>query len=183
MLYCPAMSDAPSNPLTPGEMHSVQQALNFDLDTIREIATLLSESGLGEICIETTDEDASPARLLLRRESRTPAAPVYHAPPAPLAGADAATTEAQTGESGDESIPAIATTNISAPAVGVYRSAKNPVKEGDVVKSGQAVAYVESMRVPHEVFSPVAGKVLDLRAQDGQGIEYGQVLFVIEETP
>jgi acetyl-CoA carboxylase biotin carboxyl carrier protein len=174
------MSDALSNPVTQSE----KQPLNFDLETIREVAALLRESSMGEICIETTSEDAAPARLLLRREPSTPAAaPVYIAPPAPVATTDATASETQAGEGENASTPAAPTTNVASPAVGVFRPAKNPVKEGDAVKVGQAVACVESMRVPHEVFSPVAGQILELRAQDGQGIEYGQVLFVIEETP
>jgi biotin carboxyl carrier protein len=173
------MSDALSNPVTQSE----KQPLNFDLDTIREVATLLRESSMGEICIETTGEDDAPARLLLRREPSTPAAPVYIAPPAPVADFGATTSETQGSESDSPSTPTIPTVSVSSPAVGVFRPAKNPVKEGDTVKAGQAVACVESMRVPHEVFSPIAGQILELRAQDGQGIEYGQVLFVIEETP
>jgi biotin carboxyl carrier protein len=39
------------------------------------------------------------------------------------------------------------------------------------------------MRVPNEVVAPVAGQIREVRAGDGQGIEYGQVLFIIEEAP
>lgn len=171
MLYCPAMSDAPSQPL--------DSSFHFDLDTVREIAQLLRESELGEICIETTDDDAPAARLLIRRGGSTLAAvaPVY-APQVGPALESLDETEAASTPAGQP------TREIASPAVGVFRPApKGAVKEGDTVKAGQTVACVESMRVPNEVVSKFAGRVLELRAMEGQGVEYGQVLFVIEETP
>jgi biotin carboxyl carrier protein len=156
------------------------QPLNFDLDTVREVAALLRESELGEICIETTNEDAPPARLLLRRAVSTPA-PV----PTPIpvsaenTGAAQASAEAAASTSAPSGAP---TAKITSPAVGVFRPAKAPVKAGDVVKAGQTIGCVESMRVPNEIPTPVAGQVLEVCAGDGQGVEYGQVLFVIEET-
>jgi biotin carboxyl carrier protein len=155
------------------------QPLNFDLDTVREVAALLRESQLGEICIETTNEDAPPARLLLRRAARTPL------PRAPLPEPAMEQSSSESAADGGEpaSTPAFPTTQVTAPAVGVFRPAKTPVKEGDVVKAGQAIGCVESMRVPNEVVAPVAGQIREVRAGDGQGIEYGQVLFIIEEAP
>jgi biotin carboxyl carrier protein len=155
-------------------------ALNFDLETVREVAALLRDSELAEICVETTSEDATPARLFLRRAMSTPApvAPTL-APPADSAPL-AKSVDAEPGE--DASTHASPMTEVTSPAVGVFRPAKTPVEAGDEVAAGQVLGMVESLRVPNEIVSPVAGKTLELGAQDGQGVEYGQVLFVIEEA-
>lgn len=158
-------------------MNSASSAtsLKFDLETVREVAALLRESELGEICIETTDEDKPASRLLLRRAPSTPA---YVAPaPAPLEGTVESAPE--TPEVEEQSTPS---TKITSPAVGIFRPATAAVKEGDVVKAKQMLGIVESLRVPNEIASPVEGRVLEMLVTDGQGVEYGQALFVIEEA-
>lgn len=151
--------------------------LQFDLDTVRQVAALLRESELGEICIETTSEDSPRARLLLRR---APSVPLALAPGAlPIAAAPVEASAA--GEDGEgASTPQVKTVSITSMAVGVFRPAKVPVQAGDEISIKQVVGIVESMRVPNEIVSTVAGRVLELGAQDGQGVEYGQTLFVIE---
>ncbi len=155
-------------------------SLQFDIDSIREIAQLLRESELGEICLETTDENDTPARLRLKRAGATVLAP----PPAPVSApavsapvTAGATEEADAVESGGP-----ASFDITSHAVGVFRDAKVPVQVGDEVKARQVLGSVESLRVPNEIVSPSAGKVLAVSAQHGQGIEYGQTLFVIQEA-
>lgn len=155
-------------------------SLNINLETVREVAQLLRESELGEICIETTGED-NPTRLRLRRGTASHGVAAPGETSATNNAAIAAAGSAE--EAGDgETNPAVVTINVTSPAVGVYRPAKTPVKIGDTVRQGQVVGAVESMRVPTDVTSPAAGRVLELNAADGQGVEYGQVLFVVEEA-
>lgn len=168
MLYCLAMSEAP--------LSREGASLTFDLDTVREVAALLRESQLGEICIETTSEDAPAARLMLRRAALlVPAAVDAEAPSTPRGQGDALTPES-------DSTPTVTTTEVTSPAVGIFHPAKTPVAEGETIKAGQVIGVVESMRVPNEVTAPKAGRIRDIRVGDGQGVEFGQVLFVIEET-
>ncbi|MFA4016530.1 MAG: hypothetical protein RUDDFDWM_001640 [Candidatus Fervidibacterota bacterium] len=54
------------------------------------------------------------------------------------------------------------------------------VKVGDVVEEGQVVGIVESLKVPNEVRSPSKGVVTQIFVDDGQVVEYGQVLMVLE---
>ena len=51
---------------------------------------------------------------------------------------------------------------------------------GDRVKAGQLVATIQSLNVLNEVESPIAGRVTELLVQDGQAVEYGQPLMVID---
>lgn len=161
MLYFGVMSDASLQPL------------QFDLETVREVAQLLRENELGEICLETTTEGAPAARLRMRRAAAPIAAsrpPQEHPASTPDPGEDT------------EIGPILpATFTITSMAVGVFREAKVPLRIGDEIKARQVVGCVESLRVPNEIVAPIAGRVLEISTQDGQGIEYGQTLFVIEE--
>jgi len=150
--------------------------LQFDLDSIREIAQLLRESELGEICLETTEEDAPVTRLSLRRA--TAPAPVTSPVYAPIAeqSTPASAIESEEAPIGPKKV------DVNSLSVGVFRSAKVPVNVGDLVKAKQVLGNVESLRVPNEIAASVAGRILEISTSEGQGVEYGQTLFVIEET-
>lgn len=74
---------------------------------------------------------------------------------------------------------------IVAPLVGLFHPWLKPrggtlVAVGDRVKAGQLVGTIESLNVFNEVEASVAGRVVEINAQDGQPVEYGQVLVTIE---
>lgn len=74
---------------------------------------------------------------------------------------------------------------ISAPIVGIFYEAPSPDKPafvsiGDTVKKGQVLCIIEAMKVMNEVVSDKAGKVLAIHGVDGELVEYGQPLFVLE---
>jgi biotin carboxyl carrier protein len=76
---------------------------------------------------------------------------------------------------------------VVAPLVGTFRSWAKPkgkpvVAIGDRVKIGQLVGTIQSLNVLSEVESPVAGRVVELLAQDGQPVEYGQHLVIIDTS-
>ena len=158
-------------------MNPPNKAFNFDLETVRQVAELLRESELTEISIESTGDDAPAARLLLRRAPSTPPAAAPASPENP-----AVEQQGEFVNSDESSIPQVPVFHISSPAVGVFRPAKIPVKAGDQIKAKQLLGCVESLRLPNDIVAAVAGRVVELGAQDGQGVEYGQTLFVIEET-
>ena len=69
--------------------------------------------------------------------------------------------------------------------VGAFYAAPSPgsepyVKVGDVVKAGQVVCIVEAMKLMNEIESEVSGKVVQICVEDGQSVEYGQVLMYVE---
>lgn len=71
---------------------------------------------------------------------------------------------------------------IKAPLVGVFYAAKSPdsapfVKLGDKVKKGDVVCIIEAMKMMNEICADCDGTVLDICAENGNIVEYGQTLF------
>lgn len=74
---------------------------------------------------------------------------------------------------------------VKAPIVGTFYRAPSPeaepfVKEGDMVKKGQVLCIIEAMKLMNEIESEVSGVVRKILVSNGEPIEYGQVLFLIE---
>lgn len=167
--------------------------MQFSLDTVRAVTRLLHDSDLAEISLESTDCDTAASRLTVRRQvppramRRQPAsAPEYsggagHEMPSgdvPVAETSAANTQDTSTHSAHEH----ETVTVSATAVGMFRCSQPPIKVGDHVKLGQVAGIVESLKIPNEVIAPVAGKVIDVLAEEGQAVEYGQSLLVINPS-
>jgi oxaloacetate decarboxylase alpha subunit len=74
---------------------------------------------------------------------------------------------------------------IDSPMVGTFYRAPSPdaqpfVKEGDEIKEGQTVCIIEAMKLMNEIKSEVKGKVVKVLVENGQPVEFGQHLFLIE---
>jgi acetyl-CoA carboxylase biotin carboxyl carrier protein len=74
---------------------------------------------------------------------------------------------------------------VEAPMVGTFYRASSPtadpyVREGDVVKEGQIVCIIEAMKLMNEIEAKIAGRVAKVLVENGQAVEYGQPLFLIE---
>lgn len=74
---------------------------------------------------------------------------------------------------------------ITSPMVGTFYASANPdspafVKEGDSVKEGSTVCIIEAMKMFNEIESDVSGKIVDILVENGEVVEYGQDIFVIE---
>jgi acetyl-CoA carboxylase biotin carboxyl carrier protein len=76
---------------------------------------------------------------------------------------------------------------VEAPMVGTFYRASSPtadpyVREGDLVKEGQIVCIIEAMKLMNEIESKVAGRVAKILVENGQAVEYGQPMFLIEPS-
>lgn len=74
---------------------------------------------------------------------------------------------------------------VKAPIVGTFYRAPSPdaepfVKEGDTVKKGQVLCIIEAMKLMNEIESEVSGVVRKILVSNGEPVEYGQTLFLIE---
>ena len=73
---------------------------------------------------------------------------------------------------------------VKAPMVGVYYAAPAPdakpfVRVGDTVEKGQVICIIEAMKLMNDITAPVAGRIVDICAQDGAVLEYGQTIMKI----
>jgi acetyl-CoA carboxylase biotin carboxyl carrier protein len=149
-----------------------------DKDLIRELAELLRETDLAEIEIEQDD-------FRIRVARSVPAAvPVAHVEPPRTASAGAA-APAEAAQPRSLADPARHPGCVPSPMVGTaYRSpepgTKPFVEVGDMVNVGQTILIVEAMKHMNEVAAPHAGRVVEVLVEDGQPVEYGEPLMIIE---
>ena len=144
----------------------------IDQELIRQLATLLTETDLSEIEVEHAD-------LRIRVARTVSAAPVAYqvAAAAPLmAAAPAAPVEVSlAGHPGTVPSPMVGT---------AYRSpepgSKTFVEIGDTVREGQTLLIVEAMKTMNQIPAPRAGVVKAIMVTDGQPVEYGEPLLIIE---
>jgi acetyl-CoA carboxylase biotin carboxyl carrier protein len=155
-----------------------QKKPDIDKDLIRDLAALLKETELSEIEIEQADFRVR----ISRHVAVAPAQVTYtEAPraPEPVPVADAAAPPKSLAD------PARHPGCVPSPMVGtVYlapeRKAKPFVEVGDQVRQGQPIVIVEAMKHMNEVAAPRAGRIVEILVEDGQPVEYGQPLMIIE---
>ena len=73
---------------------------------------------------------------------------------------------------------------VKSPMVGVFYAAPAPdaqpyVKVGDTVEKGQVICLIEAMKLMNDITAPVSGRIVDICAQDGAVLEYGQTIMKI----
>ena len=151
----------------------------IDTKLVRKLADILKATGLSEIEVEKGELRIRVARELYAapQPMQYAAAPAPMAAPAPAASAaPAPAAPAAPERKGDM---------VKSPMVGtVYLQAKpgDPAfaKVGDTVHEGQTLLIVEAMKTMNPIASPRAGKVAEVLVADGQPIEFGQPLVVLE---
>ena len=139
---------------------------------MRELAGLLTETGLTEIEIEHNG-----ARIRVARQA---AQTVMHAPAAAPASAPAGVTH-EAAPAAPKGPPAGA---VPSPMVGTVYVAPEPgkppfVKVGDTVKEGDTLFIVEAMKTMNPIAAPRSGKITEICVHDSQPVEFGQTLLVI----
>ncbi len=148
----------------------------MNLKEMRALLELFREYGLTEVEVERSGE-----RIRVRREAPPPPAP---APAVGAGPAPAATQAAPAAEPlRDDRRQHLVT--VEAPMVGTFYRGPSPdadpyVREGDVIKEGQVLCIIEAMKLMNEIESKVPGRVIRVLAENGQPVEYGQPLFLIE---
>lgn len=151
----------------------------MDIRKVKKLIELLDESGIAEIEITEGEESV---RISRYAQNATIMAPAPMAPPAQPAtpAAAAAVASAPAAEPEEEGYKVIA------PMVGTFYSAPTPgsapfVQVGDRVNPGDALCIVEAMKMMNQIESEVSGTVKSIRAQNGDPVEYGQVLIIIDQ--
>ena len=143
-----------------------------DQELIRELAKLLDETGLSEIEI-----DREGMRVRVAREMRVQAAPIL----APSVGAP--TAQPPTGAASDD--PTQHPGCVRSPMVGTAYMAPEPgappfIEVGTRVTQGQTLIIIEAMKTMNHIPAPKAGTVTRVLVQNGQPVEFGEPLAIIE---
>ncbi|MEK8127531.1 acetyl-CoA carboxylase biotin carboxyl carrier protein [Paenibacillus filicis] len=160
----------------------------FKLSEIKELVKLVDQSSLQELEIESEG-----TRLSIRKPNKTEqvvvaAAPSAHqfAPaiaqaPAPVAAVQAPAAQAPAATAASDA----GLHTIVSPMVGTFYSAPSPgaadfVSKGSVVKEKTVVCIIEAMKLMNEIEAEVKGEIVQVLAENGQLVEYGQPLFLVK---
>ncbi len=156
----------------------------YDLDDVKRLIELANKNDLSVLEIETKKGRR------IRIEKNKPVAPAVAfnatAPaPAPVQAPVVETAPVQQSAPTQASAPQPTGKTIKAPMVGVFYQAASPEAEpyvtvGKAVKKGDTVCIIEAMKLMNEIQAEEDGTIKEILAKNGDIIEYGQPLFVIE---
>ncbi|QJW91803.1 acetyl-CoA carboxylase biotin carboxyl carrier protein [Spirosoma taeanense] len=154
---------------------------------IQQLIDFISQSGLDEVNIETTDLKIS----VKRYGSGSPVAAVSAAPtpatPAPQPQAQAPQAAASAAQPAPTA-PKAETSNyitIKSPMIGTFYRSSSPdtpsfVEIGDSVSTGKVVCIIEAMKLFNEIESEVSGRIVKVLVENATPVEYDQPLFLVE---
>ena len=148
----------------------------MDIRKVKKLIELLEESDLAEI--EITEGDDS---VRISRHSQAPVPAPY--PVAPPAAAPAAAA----GEAMPDAPPAQPDgITINAPMVGTFYASPAPgakpfVQVGSEIQVGDVLCIIEAMKMMNQIEADVSGVIKSIRVQNGEPVEYGQTLIVIDQ--
>lgn len=153
--------------------------MNVDTKLVRELADMLSETGLTEIEVKDGERKIRVSRgggvAIAAPGQTTPAMPGGTAPASPAAAPTSPDTEADT--------PSLANA-LKSPMVGTAYLAPEPgaanfVSVGDTVKKGDTILIIEAMKVMNPITADKEGKITAILVENAQPVEYDQPLVVI----
>ena len=152
----------------------------MDLRKLKTLIDLVSESNISEL--EITEAEG---KVRIVKAGVAAPAPIYQqAPPAApvaLAGASPVAPPAPAEPAAPEPPGQV----IKSPMVGTFYRSASPgskafVDVGSPIKAGEPVCIIEAMKIMNEIESDCSGKVLQILCENGQAVEFGQPLFIVE---
>lgn len=158
--------------------------MELDLNQLRELLTILNQTDITELSLKSGDLE-----LTLKKGSSVVAQPIITSPPvltAPPASAPVPEISATPDPTPPPQAPKKGT-EINSPMVGTFYRAPSPddppfIEVGDSVKKGQVVCIVEAMKLMNEIEAEANGVVSEILVQNGEPVEFGQVLIRINPS-
>ena len=179
-----------------GERQDQDKQDEFGLSALREVLDLLKDSDISELKIERNGSKLHIRRGVPPAQSSAPfvispslaaALPQGLASPLPpVAPFQQYAVGTVAPAAAPEAHEAIANGQpITSPMVGTYYGAPSPkdqpyVQEGDTIAPGDRVGIVEAMKMMNEIESEISGRIVRILVKNGQPVEYGQSLMIIE---
>lgn len=152
----------------------------MDLRKLKTLIDLVSESNIAEL--EITENEGKVR--IVKSGGATFAAPVMTMPmAAPAAAPTAAPAALPPAEA--PAAPAVSGTVVKSPMVGTFYASSTPggkpfVEVGSSIKTGDALCIIEAMKIMNEIEAEITGTVRQILVENGQAVEFGQPMFVIE---
>jgi len=158
----------------------------MDLRKLKTLIDLVSESDISEL--EITEADG---KVRIVKAGKTSQAPLLHYAAAPMTGAPMLAPVAGAAAPVSTAIPANPEPPpevghvVKSPMVGTFYRTASPgsdpfVEIGSVVKEGQPICIIEAMKIMNEIEADKAGTIKQILCENGQPVEFGQPLFIIE---
>ncbi len=154
----------------------------MDLRKLKKLIDLVEESGIAEIEVTEGEEKV---RITRTRES-APAAPVHYTlpSPAPVAAAPVAAAPVAASEAAPAT-PAVSGHTMTSPMVGTFYRAPSPASPpfaevGQRVSEGDTLCIIEAMKLMNEIEADASGTIKAILVGNGEPVEFGEPLFVIE---
>ncbi len=159
----------------------------MDIRKVKKLIELLEESGIAELEISEGEESVRISRYPAGgavQHVAVAAAPLATAPPPPAGRGDPQAAAAPAAAPGREE-PDIPGHKVVSPMVGTFYEAATPggepfVKVGSEVKLGDTLCIIEAMKMMNQIEADKAGRVAAVLATNGEPVEYGQTLFIIQ---
>lgn len=155
----------------------------MDLRKLKTLIDLVSESNISEL--EITEADGKVRIVKSDPAAAVAVQPVYAAAPATVAAPAVAAAAAPAPAAAPAAAPAETGHVVKSPMVGTFYRASSPNAKpfadvGQQVKEGEAICIIEAMKIMNEIEADKSGTITKILAENGQAIEFGQPLFVIE---
>jgi len=153
----------------------------MDIRKIKKLIELLEESGIAELEIKEGEES-----VRISRQSSSVVQTVAPAPMQVAAPAAAAPAAAPAAAAAAEKPEAVSGHQVKSPMVGTFYAAASPtsgpfVTQGQQVSAGDTLCIIEAMKMMNQIEAEVSGTIKSIRVQNGEPVEYGQILFVIDQ--
>ena len=150
----------------------------MDLRKLKTLIDLVSESNISEL--EIAEADGKVRIVKASAQAAPAAAPTAHAAPVTVAG-----TLERTAAETAAATPAPTGNVVKSPMVGTFYRSASPGSEpfieiGSTVKVGDPICIIEAMKIMNEIEADAAGTIREILCENGQAVEFGQPLFVIE---
>ena len=158
----------------------------MDLRKLKTLIDLVSDSNVSELEITEAEGTVRIVKGSSPGAQNYAAAPVQAAALAPLAQAAPATqAPAPTVAAEPAAADLTALHAVKSPMVGTFYRSSSPgakafVEVGDMVKEGDTICIIEAMKILNEIEADKSGKVVQIPCENGQAVEYGQTLLMIE---
>lgn len=171
--------------------------MELDFKELRELLTVLNQTDISELTIKSADfeltlrknaivtfqEAPVASSTVLASAPPIPTAPVYTPEPAPAALVPSPTTAPTAPAAPPQAEQKWVAVN--SPMVGTFYRAPAPDEPafcdvGDRIRTGQTVCIIEAMKLMNEIEAEVSGQVMEILVQNGQPVEFGQILMRVK---